>query len=294
MNISQRDRAYEFIRNSLVSGRLPPGSRLSHRQIAKEIGTSFIPVREAIRQLVTEGLVRDEPKTGSYVMEVSRQELAELYDLREALETHAVVKAAERIRPAELAEIQRACEQMEAILDEFRREGAAAWTSERNDEWMMADVHLHLTLLRAAGNRRALKAVSDLRVMTHVFGHRVAERQVDDLERICRQHRALFDALRQRDAAAARAVLVEHLRTGCQHALDGYDQFRLREANAEIPGIAPRGSLRSRIHEMETESEKTTRPAKKTSRKLPASRSLAKRAGRSSSEQSRRPKKNRE
>lgn len=291
MTISQRDRAYEFIRDSLVSGRLPPGSRLSHRQIAKEIGTSFIPVREAIRQLVSEGLVRDEPKTGSYVMEISRQELAELYDLREALETHAVLKAAERIRLTELAEIERACDQMEAILEEIRQSGVTEWTSKRNDEWMMADVHLHLTLLRAAGNRRALKAVSDLRVMTHVFGHRLAERQLSDLERICRQHRALLDALRQRDAGAARAVLIEHLRTGCQQALDGYDQYRLSEADAEVAGLSPHGSLRSRIHKMETDSEEASLAAKKVSQNRSSARSIAKHVPRAKSERPRRPKK---
>lgn len=259
MTVSQRDRAYQYIRAKLVSGRLPPGSRLSHRALAKEIGMSFIPVREAVSQLVSEGLVAHEPKLGTFVMEISRQELAELYDLREALERHAVLKAAERISEVELAEMRKYNDELGVILKEIRRTSRDGWDAKRNDRWMMSDAGFHMTLLRAAGNRRAIKTVSDLRVMTHVFGHRDEQRQFEDLERIHKEHQLLIDALRCRDAEKATKVLVQHLRQGCEIAMRNYDRWRLQEMANESPSLTYPDTLRERIHEIEGDSRSSRR-----------------------------------
>jgi DNA-binding GntR family transcriptional regulator len=262
MTVSQRDRAYQYIRSQLVSGQLPPGSRLSHRALAKEIGMSFIPVREAVSQLVSEGLVAHEPKLGTFVTEISRQELAELYDLREALEKHAVLKAVEQITDAELSQMQKFNDELGAVLTDVNSDGRMNWKPQDNDRWMVNDAGFHMTLLRAAGNRRAIKTVSDLRVMTHVFGHRSEDRSKVDLERIHKEHQLLIDALRKRDAAAATQVLVQHLRTGCEVALKNYDQWRLRETEPFSAGVTYPDSLREQIHEIEQDEEQ--RPSKKT------------------------------
>lgn len=259
MSVSQRDRAYQYIRAQLVSGRLPPGTRLSHRALAKEIGMSFIPVREAVSQLVSEGLVAHEPKLGTFVMEISRQELAELYDLREALERHAVLKAAERITDMELDEMQRHNDELGAIVKQIRKSGQRSWDATSNDRWMISDAGFHMTLLRAAGNRRAIKTVSDLRVMTHVFGHRDEVRRVEDLERIYDEHQQLIDALRRRDTDKATKVLVQHLREGCEIAMQNYDRWRLQEADSHAPALSHPDTLREQIHKIERGSRRPGR-----------------------------------
>jgi DNA-binding GntR family transcriptional regulator len=262
MQVSQRDKAYHYIRSQLVSGRLPPGSRLSHRALAKEIGMSFIPVREAVSQLVSEGLVAHEPKLGTFVMEISRQELAELYDLREALERHAVLKAAERISVAELDEMQRYNDELGAILKELTQGTNRRWDVKRNDRWMLNDAGFHMTLLRAAGNRRAIKTVSDLRVMTHVFGHRNEDRQLIDLERIHREHQQLIDALRKRDGETATKVLVQHLRQGCEIAMHNYDRWRLQDAGSDSSAMTYPDALLQQIHEIEKDSPRSRRKSR--------------------------------
>lgn len=268
MTISQRDRAYNYIRTRLLNGKLPPGTRLSHRAMAKEIGISFIPVREALSQLVSEGLVAHEPKLGSFVRQVSREELAELYDLRVALESHAVMAASKLITEDELNLMQEKNEMLTGIADEVTRLGRTAWTGERIDRWMLSDAEFHLVLLRAAGNRRALKIVSELRLMTHVFGHHDAGRSIEDLQRICEEHRRLLDALRKGNADAAREVLVAHLRQGCERALKAYDRRRLHEDTQQQVGLTYPDALRERIHAIELDAA----PAEPR-RARPASRS---------------------
>ena len=136
MGVSYKQRAYDHIRDKLMVGELAAGCRLSNRALAREIGISIIPVREAISQLVSEGLLEHKPRVGTFVVEPSRQEIAELCELREALEAYAASRAAERISDGELAEMQRCCDAMDVILEEVAQSG---WDSARSDRWRLAD-----------------------------------------------------------------------------------------------------------------------------------------------------------
>src|SRR5262249_19305461 len=89
------EKAYLYLRTRILSGDLPPGTALSEASIARERGNSRGPLREAVRRLTAEGFLRPAPNGGSSVVEFSRRDVAELYELREALEVYAVGKAAE-------------------------------------------------------------------------------------------------------------------------------------------------------------------------------------------------------
>ena len=75
MTATLKQRAYNHIRRQVMTGRLSPGARLCNRGLAKEIGVSLIPVREAISQLVSEGLAEHRPRLGAFVVRVGREEL---------------------------------------------------------------------------------------------------------------------------------------------------------------------------------------------------------------------------
>ena len=230
---------------------LAPGASISHRALAKEMGVSFTPVREAIGQLTSEGLLECHPNRGTYVSELSRQDLAELYDIREAQESHAVAKVAGRLSELELAEMERQTDEMAAVAEAVRQSGSPVWDVELADRWVVADAAFHLAVLQAAGNRRALKIVSELRVMAQIFGQRKQERPQDDLDVICEQHRAIVAALREGDADVARHSMAEHLQRGCRIALAAYDRNRIEEAAGETPSITYPMELRERIHQIE-------------------------------------------
>src|SRR5258708_8809424 len=103
------EKAYQYLRGKILSGEFSPGTALSEASLARELGNSRGPLREAIRRLTGEGFLRQTPSGGSVVVDFSRRDVAELYELREALEVYAVGKAAEhRLRPAELETLEHA------------------------------------------------------------------------------------------------------------------------------------------------------------------------------------------
>lgn len=256
MDTSLKNRAYEHIRSELMAGRLRPGERLSNRGMAEEIGVSVIPVREAMAQLVSEGLLEHRPKVGTFVIEPSRQELAELCELREALETYAVRKAATRIGDEDLAELKRHAEEMAAVVDELSTQGTSHWSADQADRWNLADAGFHMTLLRAAGNRRALRTVADLRLMTLIFGHQDAARRVERVVHACREHQDILGAVERHDADAARDMMEKHLRRGTEVAVEVYERGRMEEAGKESSEVRFPTLLRERIHEIEQEPER--------------------------------------
>src|SRR5687768_1814024 len=115
------ERAYRHIRRKLVTGMIG-GERLSEVALAKEIGVSTTPVREAMGRLMSEGLLVKVPGLGSFVRQVGRDELEELYELRQLLESHATFRAATRLTAAQLRELQRFCNQILEVARVVQRE----------------------------------------------------------------------------------------------------------------------------------------------------------------------------
>ncbi len=101
----QRSRSvYDALRAAILHGELAPGTALRETALAEQFHVSRTPVREAIRRLEAEGLVRVEPRRGAVVSELALDELDEIYDIRSALETLAATRAVTRISARELAE----------------------------------------------------------------------------------------------------------------------------------------------------------------------------------------------
>src|SRR5437660_3039299 len=103
--------AYKEIKRRIIDVAYPPGTKLSEVQLADEFGFGRSPVRTAFARLQTEGWVTVSPQSGTYVRNLSEAEIAEIYDLRLLLETHATRQAAQNITP----------EQVAALHREFRR-----------------------------------------------------------------------------------------------------------------------------------------------------------------------------
>src|SRR5690242_4529687 len=94
---SLRRRAYDRIREMLGRGQFPPGTRVSTLELSKRLGISRTPVREALSQLSSQGLVQEVPGFGVYVQIPQRKELEELYGMREILESYATALATQHI-----------------------------------------------------------------------------------------------------------------------------------------------------------------------------------------------------
>jgi DNA-binding GntR family transcriptional regulator len=233
-----------------MTGELQPGARLSIRELARQIDVSAIPVREAVTQLVSEGLLEHKPGVGIFVVELSPQELAELSDLREALECHAIRRVAPQADASLLDQLRRSKKAMEGVIDQMRRGGKENWNTPQMDAWTLADAQFHMAILKAAGNRRTLKILSDLRVLTYSLGHRDRNRTVDRLERADAEHARILDAIIAHDGLAAEQTLANHLAQGARASMEALHRQRM-EADTGIADTLLPEALQNRLHELE-------------------------------------------
>jgi DNA-binding GntR family transcriptional regulator len=236
---TQREQAYRHIRRKLLEGTLSTGTRLSPTVLAREIGMSHTPVREAISQLQSEGLVVYTPHHGAFVRQLTRHELIEIVDLRTTLECHAVAQAARRITREQLRELDERWRELERASkacnvpckneSEVVPLGAAA---------SLADLQFHMVLLRAAGNRLAMRVIEDHRIMTMMFGHRTGSPEVwgtdrsGESDKNLEVHRSIYDAVRRHDPQTARRAMALHMRRAGRNILAHFDWLQ-RPCDAE-------------------------------------------------------------
>jgi DNA-binding GntR family transcriptional regulator len=230
-NSTLKERAYTRIRQMLLLGELVPGQRLSNRKLADALGFSMIPVREAITQLASEGLVDYRPGEGCFVSTQSREDLLDLYDLREALECHAVGRAAELAGPEHVRQLTQINAGMTAVArrleKENKRDADADWSPELLAQWLEADAQFHWTIFQAAGNKRSLETIQKLRLLAQLFGSRLKRRQLTSMRLTLQEHESIIRAIDKKDADLARQVMAGHIRRGREQALKRFDAARL-------------------------------------------------------------------
>ena len=240
---SMQERAYFHLLKQMLSGELSAGTPLSEAALAKELGISRTPLREAIRRLAAEGFVRQIPNRGSMVVEFSKRDIAELYELREALEVYAVGKAAEHtLRPSDHDQLEHlVCAALD-LRDELTASGAPGLTVEQMQRHVQVDLSFHTTLLRAAANRRLLKAVADTRVLLNIFAMRRKGHSAAQLSEVHRYHSEIFRAVVRKDAEAAMRLMGEHIRVSRCERLEEYDEWErevaMRQSGADLAGVA--------------------------------------------------------
>jgi DNA-binding GntR family transcriptional regulator len=225
-NNSLRQQAYHFIQSKILSGALPAGSRISEQALADELGISRTPVRSAIRELETEGLVEQVARFGTIVRKAERRDLADIYELRVALEGFAAEEAARRIAVDDLAVLQCLCDRMwsEAQRLPYRPEGTL--DNETLSRFVAADMQFHMVIVRATGNRRIMKCVSDSRLLGH-WGHGIPH-TAEMIAGFWGDHTRICEALRRADGEGARRAMTQHIRSAQKGALSVFDRMQAR------------------------------------------------------------------
>lgn len=193
------DEVASRLRDRILSGELAEGAALRQDALALELGVSRIPIREALAQLESEGLVRLEPHRGAFVTALAPDEVVELFELRAAVEPLLLRRAIPRQQESDLAAAERALDAFEAAL----AEGAA-------DRWGELNWRFHEALYRPAGRPRTLRLVQELNnnagryVRMHLGLEGVRPRADAD-------HRRLLALCHSHDADAAAALLTRHI-----------------------------------------------------------------------------------
>ena len=186
---------HRYLRDKILRGEYPQGARLIEIDIAAELNVSRTPVREALVLLQGQDLVST-LEGGGFVVADPRQQLSDILDIRVALETHAVVKAAQRIDGKEIALLDKICDDMEALrVDDIDRR------AELNRRF-------HETLVGAAHNQRLVKMVGNYQHYFHVIQPLYDAEMIRNTQA---EHRAIANALRRRDIAKATRLVAEHI-----------------------------------------------------------------------------------
>jgi DNA-binding GntR family transcriptional regulator len=212
---SAAERAYGHIVDQLRKGALKPGDALVNRKYAATIGTSTIPLREAITRLAAEGVLEVVPGGSARVRKVDAREVGELYDVRTALEVLAVGEAARFTDDALLAELRRGCERFREIAASIAPGRKA--TASQHLKWFEIEERFHESLLNASQNRWLVRMARNARFLSSAF---TAQLQIGQFltrplaERIAAQHESLLEILARGDRPAAEAWMAEHIREG--------------------------------------------------------------------------------
>ena len=231
---SNSDAAYRHIRAKLAGGEMEPGARMSNRRLAKELNISFIPVREALGRLESEGLVQHRGGEGAFVADPSQEEMVDLYEVREALECFALAKVAGRLDTKRIDQLREANQRIRDEVDSAMRNLGPRLMVSRDVAERVAtfDAHFHLLILQSAGNRRILKIMEDLRILARIFARRFARRSADYYPTVVSTHEQIVDAIEAGDAAAAQRLLRDHLRHGLEEKLEAFRASRLETGDA--------------------------------------------------------------
>lgn len=195
------DDVTDAIREAILSGKLAAGTRLIEDDLAASLNVSRGPIRQAIFRLQQEGLVVHETHRGATVATVSREDIAEIYSLRTALERLAAAEACRAARPEDL-------EPLEAILLLFRAIPRTEITRKRVAE---LDMEFHDALFRAAHHQRLYRTWQTLRSQVMVFLLLRDALPDDYLDSWHRDHKLILDLIKARDVAGAMAASERHI-----------------------------------------------------------------------------------
>ncbi len=240
MSAALKQRAYQYIRERLTSGVFREGMTLSPVALAKEIKISHTPVREAIAQLESQGLLEIRPRLGPVVRRLERHDFEEILDLRMVFELGATGLAASYAGSHELDRISNLCREYFQLAKEARKVYPAPAALELVDKLNALDAKFHDSILAAAKNRRLVRLAEDLRLSSRVFDYAPRDdipglHPMHRLVLIYRYHSHIARALQKRDKAAAQEAMRAHLQWSQEMQLRIFDWRRKQE----FAGMAP-------------------------------------------------------
>jgi DNA-binding GntR family transcriptional regulator len=187
------------VRDAILDGRLKPGTRIRQEEIARRLGTSRIPVREALRQLETEGLVTLVPHSGARVAVMDFESFCELYRLREAVEPIAMAESVTRLSDAQIERLRELVQVVEDSADDPHR-------------WLEYDRRFHLESYAAAPLPRFLSMIEGFWNQSQQYRRAYLYTVRTNLEVVNYEHRLIMQAVERRDPDDASALQRLHIR----------------------------------------------------------------------------------
>jgi DNA-binding GntR family transcriptional regulator len=217
-SVSIQSRVISELRDRIITGELDPGTSLSEIVLAEAFGVSRTPVREALKQLQTEGLVEIRPRVGTFVSAPSRREITELFQMKELLEGAAARLLAERGRVPELD-----------LLEENLAQADAAVAACDQGRYAELVHEFHDLVMRGADNVKLADHYQTL--MNQLAYHRLVHTSLSQPGRPSRsdsEHHHVLELILAKDGDGAERVMREHVRSSRRALMAGLDQKAAR------------------------------------------------------------------
>ncbi len=200
--------AYRRLRDSILSGDLKPGEIYNEMALAKDMGVSRTPVREALLELSSQGLVTFLPRKGVQINYFSEKDVEEVFELRELIELAALDKAAATAAPSDWVAVEEALGQSRVALKKRDL-----------DAFLLADRAFHHSLVELSGNSRMHAILDNLRDIIHVMSYEAVNR-VERMDEVIAEHERILALLKDGQAEEAHAAMARHLDLSRRAVLD--------------------------------------------------------------------------
>jgi DNA-binding GntR family transcriptional regulator len=204
-----QSRAYQELRRLIVTGEFPPGSFLSERQLAAQLGMSKTPVHVALERLEAEGFVAISAQQGIVVRGLSIEDIIDHYELREAIESWTARRLTRNLKPAQIEELQAnlAAQKQALAADDLH-------------QLMHLDQQMHSLLASYLGNREILSTMERLRDKIHqvilCVTHADRARPLESIA----EHEAILNAIFTGQPEQAAQLMIDHLEAGKRRLLN--------------------------------------------------------------------------
>ena len=238
--LSLANEAYGAIRDRILRGQLRPGTPLSRRRLAQELGMSVLPVTDALRRLEGDGLVETRPRAGTRVRIPSASDIRDLYELREALESQAARLFTLRATPAERLALKRLAEQVDGLFCELAdRKRDAAFRYKVHSH----HVRLHLSIAEHANSALLTQMIERNHVLVLNWLFDVSARRTPLPADF---HAQLAAALISGDPNVADAAMRAHVRYGLQEITSNFSDYQGTEWRERRPSSVQEPAARKR------------------------------------------------
>jgi DNA-binding GntR family transcriptional regulator len=226
-SVNLSDFAHDAIREAIITGKFEPGTKLKQLDIARQLEVSQQTVREALKRLVTSGLVVQKPNRGFYTADIPFADQEEIYEIRAALEVLAAEKAVELLSDEDLAHMRELLPYTASVDGKIPSDT----TREANREF-------HMILVRASQKKRLIHILEGLWDLTWTYFHRESEeRRRNSAEEDLEEHTQILYALEIRDAEKLREALSYHVEN-TQHTViavrDSMDNERNEDGKSSL------------------------------------------------------------
>jgi DNA-binding GntR family transcriptional regulator len=200
-HMTLREKIVETVRGAIVNGQIPAGTRVAEPELADRFGISRTPIREAFRQLESEGFITVIPRKGAVVASLSAKDISDFYDLKTVLEGYAARCAAKTLTEKDIAKMESVNRQMEAAAT-------------KNDLRRVLNLHneFHDIFLKSCGNEKLHTIVQNLVRQFQRFRLILAIR--GRMDGSIKQHWEIIEAFRKRDARMAESLVMKNAQYG--------------------------------------------------------------------------------